>query len=146
VRCRGHVRCLGLPGLHATPHATITLASNHASQRSNALHRVFRDLERLFQAAATGFSCDSAQETRNSGKRLLVALRPLMQVSPLLFQTSKPKSLIDFLNLNAPFSIMLSLQRAGSWDRLNNLLPPADASRVAAIIEKVRLCARAYCG
>jgi hypothetical protein len=28
-------------------------------------------------------------------------------------------------------------QRNGSWDRLNNMLPPSDASRVASIIEKV---------
>jgi hypothetical protein len=40
-----------------------------------------RDLERIFQAAATGFSCDSAQETRNSGKHLLLSLQPLLQVS-----------------------------------------------------------------
>lgn len=75
------------------------LVERHGSSLSD------RDLERIFQAAATGFSCDSAQETRNSGKRLLVALQPL-------------------------------LQRSGSWDRLNNMLPPSDASRVAAIIEK----------
>jgi hypothetical protein len=44
------------------------------------LNSVIRDLELIFQAAATGFSCDSAQETRNSGKRLLVSLQPLLQV------------------------------------------------------------------
>jgi hypothetical protein len=43
-----------------------------------------RDLERIFHAAAAGFSCDSAQETRNSGKRLLVALHPLLRVGERL--------------------------------------------------------------
>ncbi len=49
----------------------------------STLRPVIRDLERIFQATATGFSCDSAQETRNSGKRLIVALQPLLQVMPL---------------------------------------------------------------
>jgi hypothetical protein len=43
----------------------------------------------MFQAAATGFSSDSAQETRNSGKRILVSLRPLLQVRQLLASSSK---------------------------------------------------------
>ena len=49
----------------------------------STLSPVIRDLERIFQSTATGFSCDSAQETRNSGKRLIVALQPLLQVMPL---------------------------------------------------------------
>jgi hypothetical protein len=59
-------------GLHARP---LPVDSWHS-----LLNSVIRDLERIFQAAATGFSCDSAQETRNSGKRLLVSLQPLLQV------------------------------------------------------------------
>ncbi len=53
--------------------------------------------------------------------------------SPLLLNSSQGIILFYFSSSDDA----TSLQRAGSWDRLNNMLPPADASRVAAIIEKV---------